>query len=423
MATSPMTDPKVVSKLIKAATKGISFAFALDKKVLAADKTASADKVAQALKAETGSTKIISGELTLTGKVVAFDVKRGSAGSAEKLLDEWLRKNGLNGYDGVLGGADDVDTSDSDGAEEEESDNRMYQPAFIRRCIKMAREKPMQFGFGIGEDADILGVHPRRKGKQIAALIKRETGAVKMAFGTLTVEGRLLKFTCEKLPLPGLKKRIVRIFKGWKLIVPVKIYGPDGEFIEEGDDALDAELNAGGGTDLDADEPDSDEGREEEAEDTAGGTDSDTRSDQTDGGATTATATPTDIAAAWREARATYLDATDEINAQISALQAALKRSDDEELEAIAEFGLNGVTGNFRVPMMAAMRDLEGARGADVKKAATKLLDAIGKFRAHIDGSEEIEAVDDNPFGVKVSIRKTLGGALADMESVLKKVA
>ncbi len=417
MAASPMTDPKVVSKLIKAAGKGVSFAFALDKKVLAADKTASADKVAQALKAETGSTKIISGELTLSGKVVAFDVKKGSAGGAEKLLDEWLRKNGLNGYDGVMGGADDIDSSDGDGAEEEESDNRMYQPAFIRRCIKMAREKPMQFGFGIGEDADILGVHPRRKGKQIAALIKRETGAVKMAFGTLTVEGRLLKFTCEKLPLPGLKKRIVRIFKGWKLIVPVKIYGPDGEFIEEGDDALDAELNTGGGTDLDADEADGEEGREDEAtEETAGGTDSDTRPDQTDGGAT-------DIAAAWREARTTYLDATDEINAQISALQAALKRSDDEELEAIAEFGLNGVTGNFRVPMMAAMRDLEGARGADVKKAATKLLDAIGKFRAHIDGSEEIEAVDDNPFGVTVSIRKTLGGALADMESVLKKVA
>lgn len=407
-----VTDPKTVAKLIKGASKGVPFAFALDKKVMAADKSQSADRLATALKSETGSSKIISGELTTDGKMVSFDIKKGSAGGAEKLLDEWLRKNGLTGYDGVIGGAES-ESDQSDGEEEAEPDNRIFQEAFIRRCIKAAREKPMQFGFGIGDDADMIGLHPRRPGKQIAALIKRETGAVKMAFGTLTVEGRLCKFTCEKMPLPGLKKRIVRIFKGWKLMVPVKIYGPDGEFVEEGDEDLDLELQQGGGTDIDAPDGDSAGGEQEGPEDeTQDGPDG-------DGG----TATPADIGTRWREAREAYLDATDEVNAQISALQAMLKRSDDEELVAIAEFGMNGVTGNFRVPMMAAMRDLEGASGADTKKAAAKLLTAIGNFRSHIDSSEEVEAVDENPFGVKVSIRQTLGGALGQMETVLKQVA
>ncbi|GAA0598252.1 hypothetical protein [Caenispirillum bisanense] len=240
MAESSLTDPKVVAKLIKGASKGVAFAFALDKKVMAADKSASPAKVAQALKDETGSGKIILGEVVTSGKVIAFDVKKGSAGSAEKLLDEWTRKNGLNGYDAMVGRLDDVKAAGNDEADGDESDNRLYQPQFIRRCIKMAREKPVQFGFGIAAEGDMLGVHPRRKGKQIAALIKRETGAVKIAFGTIMLDGRTVKFTCEKTPIPGLRKRLVRLFKGWKLIVPIKVFGPEGEVNEDDDDEKDA---------------------------------------------------------------------------------------------------------------------------------------------------------------------------------------
>ena len=122
------------------------------------------------------------------------------------------------------------------------------------------------------------------------------------------------------------------------------------------------------------------------------------------------------IGAAWRSA-------SDEADQQIAALQAALRSSDDEVLEEIAEFGLNGLTGNFKTPLMAALMDIERGDPAVIAKTGPKLLTIVQQFRAHLDGSEKIDVCDDNPFGVAVSLRATLGGALAQMEQALQRAA
>ncbi len=122
----------------------------------------------------------------------------------------------------------------------------------------------------------------------------------------------------------------------------------------------------------------------------------------------------------WRAARDAWQAASDTVDGQIGALQAALRASDDETLREIAEYGLNGVTGNHKVPLMAAMTEIGAGDAAAVAKAGPKALGIIQAFRSHIEGDERIEVCDDNPFGVPVAIRATLGAALARMQASLQ---
>jgi hypothetical protein len=123
----------------------------------------------------------------------------------------------------------------------------------------------------------------------------------------------------------------------------------------------------------------------------------------------------------WPTARAAFDQAIADIDKQISALQAALKSSDDDVLEEIAEFGMNGITGNHRVKLMAAMMEMGGGDPAVVKQSAQKLIKLAEEFKTFLEGDERVEVCDENPFGVPVSIRATLGGALGNLAAELRK--
>ena len=124
----------------------------------------------------------------------------------------------------------------------------------------------------------------------------------------------------------------------------------------------------------------------------------------------------------WRAARAAFDTATEKVDAQIAALQAALRNSGDAELAAIADLGLNGVTGGTRVPLMSALKEA-GAGGQDAKKAAPKLLNAIGAFRSHITSDPQVAAYQDNPCDVAIDIIGTFESALDQLETAAKRIA
>jgi hypothetical protein len=125
----------------------------------------------------------------------------------------------------------------------------------------------------------------------------------------------------------------------------------------------------------------------------------------------------TSFATRWPRARNAWQDASDTIDGQIAKLQQALRNSPDEDLQAIAEFGLNALTGNHKVRIMAGIRDVDGSGGAPA--ARDKLAALVEAFSRHIASDERVMACDENPLGVPMSIRATLGGALAEMQSVL----
>jgi hypothetical protein len=123
---------------------------------------------------------------------------------------------------------------------------------------------------------------------------------------------------------------------------------------------------------------------------------------------------------AWPAAKKSWELAIESVDKQIAKLQSTLKGSDDEELQGIAKFGLSGVTGNFKTPLMAVISEIESAQGDALAGHARKAAEISGNFLKHVTTSPKIEACDENPFGVQVTIRKTLGDALSQFNDALK---
>lgn len=209
MSDNDLTDPKKVDRLIKGAKSGVNFAFDAGSKTMAADKSKSGKALAKILDAK--SSDEAYGRVTVDGKLAVFDLEKGEA-SYQKLLNDWMRKNGLGSLQAAIGG-DDVTDDDEDDPDEDEDGEKVLQQDFIRLCLKKSRRVPQHFGFGIGKEADMLAVHPRRPGLKLARLVKKRSRAVKLAYGTLALEGRLLRFDCINKPVTGMKKRTISLLK------------------------------------------------------------------------------------------------------------------------------------------------------------------------------------------------------------------
>ena len=109
----------------------------------------------------------------------------------------------------------------------------------------------------------------------------------------------------------------------------------------------------------------------------------------------------------WTDARTAWIDANDAVNEQIGALrQAVLARAGTEPdyaplLSQIADKGLNAITEDHRVKLMAAVSEVGTGSADAMSKSGAKALEQITAFRSFIDGSEKIAVCDANPFGVK----------------------
>jgi hypothetical protein len=114
--------------------------------------------------------------------------------------------------------------------------------------------------------------------------------------------------------------------------------------------------------------------------------------------------------AGWKQALAT-------VDAQIAGLQALLRQAPDPELNDIAEFGLNAMTGNHKIKILAELMDIEAGR--DTPQIRQRVSNLAGAFLNHIGGDPRIAACDANPFGVRVSLRATLTPALRNLMAAL----
>jgi hypothetical protein len=137
--------------------------------------------------------------------------------------------------------------------------------------------------------------------------------------------------------------------------------------------------------------------------------------------AATSTFTPAASAAApspesSNDTRTIWREAKDEVDDKLNALAAALRQFDDPDMERIADFGLFGVTKGESVALMKALMDFETTPAERRATKAAPLQKAISGFRAVLTGHPFIGQIDNNPFGVTVAMRSTLGAALDQIE-------
>lgn len=129
-----------------------------------------------------------------------------------------------------------------------------------------------------------------------------------------------------------------------------------------------------------------------------------------------------DVGDVWVGAVEAFRAASEQVDAQIRQLQAALRETDDPDLHDIADSGLNALTGNTRVPLMAAIMEAGAGDPQQLKAAAPKVLKAVGAFRTQL-ASPQVAACDNNPFDVDVALGETFSGALDQLASAARLAA
>jgi hypothetical protein len=130
-----------------------------------------------------------------------------------------------------------------------------------------------------------------------------------------------------------------------------------------------------------------------------------------------------DVSDVWRAARRAFDVATESVDAQIKALQSELRESEDYQLEEIAEYGLNGLTNNTRVPLIAALLESGDGSKKQLQTAGPKIEKAAQTFITQLNSDPRVAACDQNPFGIELAIAVTYQDAVDQLLNAVRAAA
>lgn len=119
-------------------------------------------------------------------------------------------------------------------------------------------------------------------------------------------------------------------------------------------------------------------------------------------------------------------EALSKADAEIRKFQAVLKVHPDTQLKEIAgspDIGINALTGNYRVKVLAALRDIETAPQEKLPTALQNARKLVAGFEDHIRTSERLDACEDNWLNLKVSVRPIIIPALSQLARSIEKFA
>lgn len=242
MAGNTTAEATTLGRLVRSAKEEqpFAFAFALSRtpaeSALAVDKSKSPKSLEADAKKTAGSgAKVFSGQVFCDGSEAIFLTDDAPSNGAKGITD-WLKHHKISLS---------VDISKPEApsqGEEDEEGPKIYATETLISRFRFAQRNPVNFAFGPGKEKDnaLLALHPRRGGKMMFRGIKRENHAIRGAWGVLEMEGRIAIFRCEEKPIPGLRKMIRAFLRGRDLRFRVKIFGPEGEVVEPGDEEEDA---------------------------------------------------------------------------------------------------------------------------------------------------------------------------------------
>lgn len=103
----------------------------------------------------------------------------------------------------------------------------------LKAMIKLAKRKPVSFAFNPGRDVSehYLGMHRKKPARVLGRDAKQNGPGTRVAFGTATVDQRLLVLRCDKI-VPKLAKALKRYLKQHRVQLNVQVYDADGELVD-----------------------------------------------------------------------------------------------------------------------------------------------------------------------------------------------
>lgn len=284
-ALDPALDPVRVEKMIRGAKAApVSFAFGQgskpDDSVMAVEKSKSGKALFELVRKEGGAKKGAFGTVQFVDGAARFVCEKDDLTDLHKAVILYFKANKIS-LKAVVGDAAEAaeaeveaeetkaekapssakpekddrkddrkkDAKAAKEEEEEEEDEdededddipegRMFDPKIIATLILKARNKTRSFAYGSSPDLSLLAVHHKLPAVRLAKAVRAE-GAKKGSWGTVTRDGGVAVFTCEKNPSSGVKKGLKRWFKEHDLSLRLKVLGPEGEY----DDPEDVEVD------------------------------------------------------------------------------------------------------------------------------------------------------------------------------------
>lgn len=111
----------------------------------------------------------------------------------------------------------------------------------------------------------------------------------------------------------------------------------------------------------------------------------------------------------------------EEVDADLSQLQAFLRQQADPVLQRIGEIGFHGVTGRLQVGLRVALIEFDrSATTDDREKFRRQALKIIGDYKTFLKDNRLLKKCDDNPFGIKLNAETRLTAALNSLEQSLQ---
>lgn len=111
----------------------------------------------------------------------------------------------------------------------------------------------------------------------------------------------------------------------------------------------------------------------------------------------------------------------EEVDADLSQLQAFLRQQADPVLQRIGEIGFHGVTGRLQVGLRVALIEFDrSATTDDREKFRQQSLKIIGDYKTFLKDNRLLKKCDDNPFGIKLNAETRLTAALNSLEQSLQ---
>lgn len=119
----------------------------------------------------------------------------------------------------------------ADAGEDDKDDGGLrLDTAAIKKMVKIGRTRSLTFAFcpAAGDEEPLFTLHRRKKPDILGKSARKESEGSKVAFGTMTVEGKCLVLTCSRL-IPGMADKLKKMLRAQKVPMDVRLLDADGK--------------------------------------------------------------------------------------------------------------------------------------------------------------------------------------------------